>query len=282
MPSNNSLLKFKKYVSSPENDWVVFVHGIGGNSRTFSLQLKALKPHFNLLFPDLRGHGLSRDMPIPEAGEYSLDLIANDVFKLLDNLNIKKAHFIGGSFGAILIRIMEEMQPKRFISVVMSGAVLRLKTSIYLVFKSGKMLASYINNHFLYKTMAYFIMPRKNHAQSRQVFIDQAKLIDPREYKLWLVILEQVKAKLDVVFYEPFQSPALIIMGNQDHAFLKDSIKYCRLNQGHQLEIIKHCGHLSNIEKYKIFNQSTLQFLTKHSQQTACIETEEIAEVRTS
>lgn len=282
MPSSSSLLKFKKYVSSPENNWVVFVHGIGGNSRTFSLQLKALKPHFNLLFPDLRGHGLSRNMSIPEGGEYSLDLIANDVFILLDKLDIKKAHFIGGSFGAILIRIMEEMQPHRFISVVMSGAVLRLKTSIYLVFKSGKMLAPYINNHFLYKTMAYFIMPRKNHAQSRQVFIDQAKLIDPREYKLWLVILEQVKAKLDVIFYEPFRSPAFIIMGDQDHAFLKDSIKYCKLNPATKLEIIKHCGHLSNIEKYQLFNQLTLQFVTENSQQKECTEAKNIAEMRAS
>jgi pimeloyl-ACP methyl ester carboxylesterase len=205
-------------------------------------------------------------MPDPEKGEYSLNLIATDVFELLDHLKIKKANFIGCSFGAILIRIMEEMQPNRFISIAMSGAVLRLKSSIYYVFKLGKILAPVINNHFLYSVMAYFIMPRKNHSQPRKVFITQAKLIDPHEYKNWLVILENVKRKLDVIFEEPFRSPTILLMGDQDHAFLSDSKKYCRKHPQTKLEIIKHCGHVSNIEKYQVFNTLALEFIKNNNQ----------------
>lgn len=264
MSAKIRLLKFKTYLISPEKPWIVFIHGIGGNSRTFSLQLKGLKKHFNLLFPDLRGHGLSRNMPLPQNGKYSLDLIADDVFELLDYLNIQKAHFVGCSFGAILIRIMEEKQPSLFISTSISGAVLRIKPVIYIVFKLGKILAPYINNHFLYTIMAYFIMPRRNHRQSRQVFIKQAKLIDPREYSLWLVILESVKKKLDIIFNEPFHAPVLFVMGDQDHAFLKDSIKFSNKHPNTFLKIIKHCGHVSNIEKYEVFNQLTHQFFSTH------------------
>ncbi len=256
------LLSYKCYRLSDDKEWVVFLHGIGGDSRTFSLQLKAFKPHFNLLFPDLRGHGCSNNMEKPENGCYSLDLIAEDVFKLMEHLGIEKAHFVGNSFGATLIRIMQEIDSSKFISVVAAGGVLRLKPSIYMVFNLGKVLAPYIKKpFFLYKIMAYFIMPRKNHAKSRQVFIDIAKQIDPVEYINWLVILSEVKIKLDKLFVKPFKSPALLIMGDQDHAFIKDSIRFCEINPDTNLQIISSCGHLSNIEKYNEFNVSALNFL---------------------
>ncbi|MCG6187421.1 alpha/beta fold hydrolase [Maribellus maritimus] len=258
-------MKYKKYFIAPEKDWVVFVHGIGGDSRTFSPQLKAFKPHFNLLFPDLRGHGASNNLPIPDDGKYSLNLIAEDLFSLMDDLGIKKAHFIGGSFGATLIRIMQEIAPERFISVVSAGGVLRLSISIYTVFNFGKLMAPYINNHFLYKIMAYIIMPRKNHAKSRQVFINTAKSINEKEYASWLFILSEVKHNLDKLFCEPFKTPALLIVGDQDHAFVKDSIRFCEKNPETELLVIPSCGHLSNIEKYTEFNSSALNFLLNDS-----------------
>ena len=255
------LLSYKSYVISPEKEWVIFLHGIGGDRRTFSLQLKAFKPHFNLLFPDLRGHGASTHMSEPECGKYSLNLIAEDVFCLMEHLHIERAHFIGESFGATLIRIMQEIQPEKFKSVVAAGGVLRLKPVIYMVFKLGELLAPYTNKFFLYKIMAYFIMPRKNHAKSRQIFLDIAKTINPKEYVSWLVILREVKQKLDELFYHPFRTPALLVMGSQDHAFIKDSIRFCKLNPATVIRIIPSCGHLSNIEKYPEFNEIALNFL---------------------
>jgi pimeloyl-ACP methyl ester carboxylesterase len=257
----DNLLKNRCFHNSPDKEWIIFVHGIGGDASTFFTQLKAFRNHFNLLFPDLRGHGMSKEMKLPSTGKYSLRLIAEDMFKLMDHLEIKESHFIAGSFGAILVREMEEMQPDRFLSIVMSGAVLRVKPSIYLVFKSGKYLAALVNNYFLYKVMAYFLMPRKNHAQSRQAFIDRSRNIDPREYKAWLVILEEVKHKLDILFKKPFRSPVLIIMGGQDHAFLGDCKRFCKLNPETKLMIIPKCGHLSNIEKYSEFNMAAMKFL---------------------
>ena len=40
-------------------EWVVFVHGAGGNSTIWYKQIKAFKAHFNILLVDLRGHGQS-------------------------------------------------------------------------------------------------------------------------------------------------------------------------------------------------------------------------------
>jgi pimeloyl-ACP methyl ester carboxylesterase len=256
-----TLLSYKKYFSSAEKDWVVFLHGIGGDSRTFCLQIKAFMPYFNLLLPDLRGHGASVNMSKPESGKYSFKLIAEDVFKLMDNLNIPKAHFVGGSFGATLIREMQELCPEKFISVVAAGGVLRLSPLFYLALNSAKILAPYINNYLLYEIMAYIIMPRKNHAKSRQLFLNISKSVPPDEFTSWIVVISEVKHKLDEIYNKPFSSPTLLINGSEDYAFLMDCKRFCKINPCTQMEIIPHCGHLSNIDKYNNFNELALHFL---------------------
>jgi pimeloyl-ACP methyl ester carboxylesterase len=256
-----TLLSYKSYVSSPEKSWVIFLHGIGGDSRTFSLQIKAFKPFFNLLLPDLRGHGASVNMVKPGCGRYSFKLIAEDVFTLMNHLQIDKAHFVGESFGATLIREMQEIYPDKFLSVVAAGSVLRLNALIYTVFKTGKFLAPVINNYFLYKIMAYLIMPRKNHAKSRQLFLNISKTVPPCEFVAWLVILSEVKRKLDKLYKKPFKTPTLLINGSQDYAFIKDSIRFCKINPETFLHVIPSCGHLTNIDRYTEFNELALDFL---------------------
>lgn len=260
-----SFLSYKSYFLSPEKNWVVFLHGIGGDSRTFCLQVKAFKPYFNLLLPDLRGHGASINMVKPACGKYSFKLIAEDVFALMEHLNIEKAHFMGGSFGATLIREMQEMRPDMFLSVVAAGSVLRLNALFYTALKFAKFLAPYINNYLLYKIMAYIIMPRKNHAKSRQLFLKISKTVPPCEFVAWIVVIDEVKYKLDELFSKPFTSPTLLINGSQDYAFLKDCIRFCKINPCTKMQIINGCGHLSNIDRYSEFNESALNFLLDKS-----------------
>ena len=263
LPMKN-LLSHRLYFNSYDKEWLIFIHGVGGNSTTFHMQLKAFKAHFNILMPDLRGHGLSQGLAEPENSKYSLDLISEDVFRLMDHLQIKKSNFIGCSFGASLIRIMESSQPERFKSIVMTGAVLRIKTSMYLIFKLGKLLSPYINNHLLYTIVAYIIMPYSNHKESRRMFIEGSKLIARNEYRSWLGILDEIKHRMDELFLVSFTSDSvLLISGNEDHAFLKDCLRYCTIHQSIQLIVLQNCGHVSSIEKYDKFNNLALDFIQK-------------------
>ncbi len=41
------------HVLGKEHDWVVFLHGLGGNSNIFYKQIDEYKKHFNLMFVDL-------------------------------------------------------------------------------------------------------------------------------------------------------------------------------------------------------------------------------------
>lgn len=259
MELNN--LKFKKYFNSPDKEWIVFVHGIGGDSGSFKMQVRALKEHYNLLLPDLRGHGMSNSVSADVTMRYTIELIANDIFKIMDLNNIREANFIGGSFGAILIRFMEEMQPERFKKVILSGAVIKIKPSMLFLMRFAKKISSYFNNYMLYCIMAKIIMPKHNHSKSRRIFVKAARKVRKCEYQSWMVMLEDVNTRLNVLYTKPFITPTLMIMGDQDHAFLKDCKNYCDHTGSVQLEIIKKCGHLSNIDRFAEFNRISLNFL---------------------
>jgi len=88
---------------------------------------------------------------------------------------------------------MQEYYPNRFISVVAAGSVIKLTPLIYTFFRCGEFLSKFINNYFLYKIMAYIVMPRRNHRKSREMFIRSSKSIPVEEFVSWLVILSEVK-----------------------------------------------------------------------------------------
>ena len=104
------MLKFKHFINSDDSSWITFIHGAGGSSTIWHKQVKVLKEHFNLLLIDLRGHGMSNDMPVDN--HYSLDLVVDEVVEVIQHLNIKKSHFIGVSLGTIIITKISNLYPK--------------------------------------------------------------------------------------------------------------------------------------------------------------------------
>ena len=74
--------------SSPE--WVTFVHGAGGSSTIWHKQVRAFKAEFNVLVPDLRGHGNSNTGEKDMSKKYTFDVVTNDIIELIDYLEIKK------------------------------------------------------------------------------------------------------------------------------------------------------------------------------------------------
>jgi 3-oxoadipate enol-lactonase len=57
-----------------------------------------LAKNYDVIIPDLRGHGGSNNMP----GPYTAVQHAEDIKKLLDALNIKNAYVLGSSYGGVV------------------------------------------------------------------------------------------------------------------------------------------------------------------------------------
>ena len=259
------ILSYQEYTQPQHTEWIVFIHGAGGSSKTFGRQIAAFRSHFNLLLPDLRDHGNSKDLSKPEEDEFSFRVVAHDVLTLMREKGIKQAHFIGISMGSIVIRIIEDIAPDVVSSVIIGGGVMKLNQRTHLLFKTGVFLSRFIPYHKLYQLVAWILMPYRNHKVARRLFVREAAQIKSEAFKVWLGLLSDLKKNLDTYFNKPFKSPLLLIMGSQDFNFLDETIDYWKKFPFTNLDILPKCGHVCNIEKPEEFNQRSLNFLLQLS-----------------
>jgi pimeloyl-ACP methyl ester carboxylesterase len=82
--------------------------------------LPALRPHYQVVMIDSRGHGES-DKPHDEAA-YTLDRGVSDVTSVLDALNIDQAHFWGYSMGGYIGYGMADYAPSRVRKLIVGAA----------------------------------------------------------------------------------------------------------------------------------------------------------------
>ena len=100
------------------------IHGIGAARDAWRFMIPKLSKHFTVISYDLRGHGTS---PKPSK-KFSMKDLVQDLESLRENLNIKKAHFIGHSLGGMIAPAYALKYPKHVISLgLLSTAAGRTK-----------------------------------------------------------------------------------------------------------------------------------------------------------
>ncbi len=259
------MLHHHTFIKSQDCDWVVFVHGAGGSSRIWAKQLEDFKAAYNVLLLDLRGHGESQNM-IKDLieGPYTFESIAKDVIYLLEYLKIPKAHFVGISLGTIIIRTIAELRSDMVQSMILGGAITRLKISSRILIKMAELTKQFVPYMWLYRLMAFIIMPKKNHEKSRYIFIREAKKIAQKEFLRWFKLTNDVNPLLKFFKEKEIATPTLYIMGAEDHMFLKPVKEMAQKHHSAFLQIIDNCGHVCNVEAPNYFNNMALSFLSEH------------------
>jgi pimeloyl-ACP methyl ester carboxylesterase len=115
-----------RYVEAGRGDAVVLIHGfsssLDGNWRQNGV-FDALAKDFHVVALDCRGHGTS-DKP-HDAASYGMQMV-EDVARLLDHLNIRKAHIVGYSMGGAITGKFIATHPDRVLTAVFGGSSPRL------------------------------------------------------------------------------------------------------------------------------------------------------------
>ncbi|MBN3521438.1 alpha/beta hydrolase [Algoriphagus lutimaris] len=256
------MLYNKRYIHPTSSEWVVFIHGAGGSSVVWYKQLKEFKAHFNLLMIDLRGHGKSTDLS--EAiwkEEYTFQEITMDIIEVLDYHAIPPAHFAGVSLGTIIARNLAELEPSRVKSMVLAGAVTRLNIQSRVLVFLGNTFKKVIPYMWLYSLFAFIIMPRKQHEESRNLFINEAKKLCQKEFIRWFKLTRDINPLLKYFKEKTINIPTLYVMGDQDLMFLEPVKNIVEKQSNSILKIVEKCGHVVNVEKPKQFNQYALTFI---------------------
>ena len=97
---------------------VLVLHGGTGFIESVHYQISALAASRFVIAPDSRAHGRSSDSNQP----LSYDLMANDMLKLLDKLNIAETDVVGWSDGGIIGLDLAMQHPERVRRLVVFGA----------------------------------------------------------------------------------------------------------------------------------------------------------------
>ena len=253
------MLKFKTHLNNKNNEWITFLHGFGGSSNIWHKQVRELSKHFNLLFIDLRGHGKSHNIHLDT--NFNLFTACEDIINVLKFLKIKNSHFIGISFGTLLIFKLMETHKKYINKSILAGAITSFNYLTRFLLICVNLLKSILPNMFLYKLFAYIIMPKSNHKESRLIFINEAKVIDRKVFDQWLKLIPDFKKT--ILYLNPinFNKYILFISGKDDYLFSEDARQFASKNKFLSYYSIKGAGHVVNIDKPSVFNKKVIEYL---------------------
>ncbi len=232
---------------------VLLIHGAGQSIATWKFQLDLLKNHpdFNLIAPDLPGHGQSEGEGFRSISEYK-EFIKKFIDTLgLDDL-IPVGHSMGG--GAAMLLSLDRPEKLRACVLVCTGARLRV---------AGETLRAVKNNYRLFCDVA----PSRAFAEGSP---DELK----KEFREGLLNTSSEVSYWDLLACDEFditdriretKVPACIISGEEDiltpvkyGEYLHSTIK------GSVFHIIRKAGHFVMQEAPAEFNRILLDYLLKH------------------
>jgi len=104
--------------ADPESDVILCMHGLSRNSADFEPMIEALGDRFRMLVVDQRGRGNSQWDEQPE--RYQILNYVDDMWQLLDQLDIEKVTIIGTSMGGLMGMVMAAQQPQRIRGLVIN------------------------------------------------------------------------------------------------------------------------------------------------------------------
>jgi pimeloyl-ACP methyl ester carboxylesterase len=95
----------------------MLLHALGDNAADSATVGAALEPDHRVVTMDLRGHGAS-GWP----GDYSFELMRDDVIRVLDDLAVENVILIGHSMGGVVTYLVALAQPRRVTRLVVEDA----------------------------------------------------------------------------------------------------------------------------------------------------------------
>lgn len=111
-------------INHRDNGTVVLLGSLGTTREMWEPQLAALSEKYQVITPDVRGHGSSA----APAGEWTVHDLAEDVIAVLDIEGVQRAHFVGLSLGGAICQDIALEHPDRVVSLTLSSTAPKFGT----------------------------------------------------------------------------------------------------------------------------------------------------------
>lgn len=236
---------------------MLFLHGIGGNRRSWDTQVESFSREFTAAAWDARGYGDSEDYEEPlDFHSFSADLL-----RVLDFLKVQTAHLVGLSMGGRIARNFALAHPERVQSLVLAN------TSPGFAALPPERVAAFVEERRQLDPplQAKRLLGPGAHPRAYERLVAALVAVHRESY------LKTVEASVTQDRAAPLERiavPTLVIGSRDDPLYPIDIARAMAARiPGARLEELPG-GHVSNLEQPERFDRAVLEFL-KTSERTS-------------
>ncbi|MEW6689891.1 MAG: 3-oxoadipate enol-lactonase [Pseudomonadota bacterium] len=239
--------------------WLVLSHSLACSVRMWDPQIAALQDKYRILAYDTRGHG-GTEAP---KGEYSLELLADDVFFLLKELKINPVHYCGLSMGGMIGQTFALKYPGVLRSLTLADTTSRYPAEAWPLWQERIRTAEA-------KGMAPLAQPTL-----QRWFTEPFRKSNPAavEAVRKLILATPVAGYVGCCYAIPkinltarlkeIKCPILVIVGEQDPGTPPAMAREIHDNApGSKLAVLPQAAHLANLEQPQAFTRALAEFLS--------------------
>ena len=248
---------------------VFLIHGYTGNFRNWALQVPVLSREFRTISMDHRGHGYS-DKPT-EAEDYSLELMAEDAYGLLEHLGIRECYVVGHSMGGVVAQLLALNHPEPVRALVLVDTAAEVPDGFHP--QERALLLDIAREQGMEAVFEEQLranpMGEQLRAQPALLAVwRQQVLMTSREAYLYaaraMVAGQSILDKLGAI-----EVPTVVVCGENDDPFMGPCRHIHERIPGSEFVIIPGAGHTPQIEKPADFNHALTGFLSRVHQGVA-------------
>jgi pimeloyl-ACP methyl ester carboxylesterase len=242
---------------------VVLAHGFAGSARNLGPQARALRARYRVVRYDARGHARSEAPDDPSA--YSLDALAGDLGRVMDEVGAPQAVVGGVSMGAVTALAFAVAQPAR-VRGVLAAALPGSPRSGSGLARIATAFADAIERDGLEAAGARFVWGAQSGLDARGAKLVRQGFLEhsPRALAHCLRgVVAQWPDVEEMAGLDRVTAPMLVIAGAADIGAVEASRKLAVRARQAELVVVPDAGHLVNIEQPARFNEALLAWLDR-------------------
>jgi pimeloyl-ACP methyl ester carboxylesterase len=240
---------------------LVLLHAFPLDSRMWAPQVEALAGTYQVIVPDLRGFGAARDQAVEEAG---MDLLADDVARLLDDRGLDQVVLGGGSMGGYVALAFVRRHPDRLGGLVLldtrAGADTEQARADRLRM-AERVLAE--GSGFVPEVMLPRLLGPTSHQERPELVERVAALIREQPPQAIAAAQRGMAARPDSGdVLASIGVPTLVVTGEEDQVTPPDQGReLAAAIPGARFLLVERAGHLASLERPDAVNEALLDFL---------------------
>jgi 3-oxoadipate enol-lactonase len=239
---------------------VVLIHGYPFNRSLWNEQVEALSANYRVVTPDLRGFGESD----ASEGPATMNRMAQDVAKLMDQLGIDRAVIGGLSMGGYVALAFVKQFPSRVKALVLADTRPQAdteegkQTRVQQAEKALSEGVAGIADAMLPKLLTPETVSKRPEVVKRV----RDMMLKTKPQGAASALLGMAEREDQSEFISTIDVPTLIVVGREDAITpLADSEMMHAKMQQSRLVVLDNAGHVSNLEQTEQFNDALMKFL---------------------